>query len=109
MPSEEESAIFQALTKAEQKGELEREIEHLEYTCGSTSADIECDDDSVLRSVFVQANLTCNTPTEILYYTDGNTPICYYCGSENELEEWQNFLICLPCVSKGNKPVVRRS
>ena len=38
--------------KAAQKQELEREIETLEYTCRSTFADIECDDDSVLRTVF---------------------------------------------------------
>lgn len=75
--------------RKEQKEELEREIDVLEYTCGSTFADIECDDESVLTSVFVKANLTCNTPTEIPYYTAGNTPICYYCGSDRELQEEQ--------------------
>ena len=61
----------------EQKEGLEKAIENLEYTCGSTFADIECDDNSVLRAVFVKANLTCNTPTEIPYYSVGNTLICY--------------------------------
>ena len=65
------STIFQALTEGRTERGIGKAIENLEYTCGSTFADIECDDHSVLRSVFVKANLTCNTPTEIPYYTAG--------------------------------------
>lgn len=68
-------------------GKTEQLIEDLDYTCGSIFADIEADEDSVLNSVYVKANLTCNSPIEIPYYTAGNAPICYHCGDENELQE----------------------
>ena len=96
--------------KKDQREELEQLIEDLDYTCGSIFADIEAGEDSVLNSIYVKANLTCNSPIEIPYYTAGNAAICFHCGDENELQEDEtNYPICLSCVSAGKKPVSRRS
>jgi len=45
--------------------------------------DIEAEDDSVLRLVYEKANLTCNSPTEIPYYTAGNDLICNNCVTDD--------------------------
>ena len=55
--------------KKDQKKELGNLMEDLEYTCGSV---FEAEDDSILRLFFVKTNLTCNSLTEIPYYTAGN-------------------------------------
>ena len=92
--------------KKDQREELEQLIEDLDYPCGSIFADIEAGEDSI----YVKANLTCNSPIEIPYYTAGNAAICFHCGDENELREDEtNYPICLSCVSAGKKPVSRRS
>lgn len=96
--------------KKDQREELEQLIEDLDYTCGSIFADIEAEEDSVLNSVYVKANLTCNSTIEIPYYTAGNAPICYHCGSEDKLQEKEkDFPICLSCLNVGKKPVPKRS
>ena len=96
--------------KKDQREELEQLIEDLDYTCGSIFADIEAEEDSVLNSVYVKANLTCNSTIEIPYYTAGNAPKCYHCGSEDKLQEKEkDFPICLSCLNVGKKPVPKRS
>ena len=90
--------------KKDQREELEQLIEDLDYTCGSIFADIEAEEDSVLNSVYVKANLTCNSTIEIPYYTAGNAPMCYHCGSEDKLQEKEKvFPICLSCLNVGKK------
>ena len=96
--------------KKDQREELEFLIEDLDYTCGSIFADIEPEEDSVLNSIFVKANLSCSSPIEVPYYTAGNDPICYQCGSESELcEKPTDYPICSSCISSGKKTVPRRS
>ena len=89
--------VFQVLKKY-QRDELEQLIEDLDYTCGSVFADIEADKDSVLDSIYVKANLTCNSPIGIPHYTAGTAAICYHCGDELQENE-NNHPICLPRVS----------
>ena len=101
---------FKHSLKKEQREELECLIEDLDYTCGSIFADIEPEEDSVLNSILVKANLSCNSPIEVPYYTAGNDPICYYCGSESELcDKPTDYSICSSCTSCGKKLVSRRS
>lgn len=91
--------------KRDQREKLEQLVEDLDYTCGSIFANIEADEDSVLNSVYVKANLTCNSPIEIPYYTAGNDPICYHCGHENELQQNEkDHPVCLSCLNAGKKP-----
>ena len=85
-------------------------MEDLEYTCGSVFADIEAEDDSILRLVFAKANLTCNSPTEIPYYKAGNYPTCYYCGTENSLrDDGTYYPVCVACLSERKALVPKRS
>ena len=96
--------------KSDQKDKLENLLEDLEYTCGSVFADIEAEDDSVLRLVFAKANLTCNSPTEIPYYKAGKDPICYYCGTDNFLRnDGTNYPMCGACLSERKALVLKRS
>ena len=72
--------------------------------------DIEAEDDSVLRLVYAKANLTCNSPTEIPYYTAGNDTICYHCGTENLLrDDGTYYPVCDTCWSQEKALVPKRS
>ncbi|KAI6648992.1 hypothetical protein LOD99_6875 [Oopsacas minuta] len=73
---------------------------HRPKHCGSTLADLEGEEDLIQRSVFVKANLTCNTLIEIPYFTAGYGSICYCYGDDNELQTGLKYLICLSYLRK---------
>ena len=90
--------------KKQQREELEILVENIEYSCGSVFTDIEGEEDSIQRSVFVKGNLTCNAPIEIPYFTAGYTPICYYCGDDDGLQKGLKYPVCLSCKGKTHTP-----
>jgi len=72
--------------------ELQRIIEELTYTCGSKLQDIEDAPTDLLEQVFVKANLSCNTPIEIPYYSSKQFDnICYFCGREGNLSDQDEY------------------
>ena len=94
--------------KLQQRRELEAYLDDLSYTCGSTFADVDSAEDCVLRSIYIKQNLTCESPTEIPYYSAGNEPICYYCGSQYELSENPDYYpLCISC--NGKEKVHKRT
>ena len=87
--------------KQQQRQDLERYLDDLSYTCGSTFNDVECEEDSILKSVYVKENLTCESPIELPYYSAGNDPICYYCGGQDELSTNPDYYpLCTFCHGK---------
>ena len=81
-----------------QKSELENILENISYVCGSTFSEIERDEESVLNEVYVKANVMCNCPIEIPYFSAWYEPICYFCGSENGLEDQCDcYPFCIAC------------
>ena len=90
--------------KKQQREELEILVENIEYSCGSVFTDIEGEEDSIQRSVFVKGNLTFNAPIEIPYFTTGYTPICYYCGDDDGLQKGLKYPVCLSCKGKTHTP-----
>ena len=65
-------------------------------------AEVEYDDDSVLNA-HLKTNLSCNSPIEIPYHSAGNTPICFFCGSEEDFkDQTEGYPICITCYS-GSK------
>ena len=89
------------LLRLKQRQELERYLEELSYMCGSTFSDVECEEDNILKSVYVKQNLRCESPIEIPYYSAGNDPMCYYCGGQNELSTNPDYYpLCTSCHGK---------
>ena len=58
------------------------------YTCGSTlqELDIEgAESSELLSKVFVRANLTCQNPVEVPYYSsDSFVDVCVHCASSSD-------------------------
>ena len=99
-----------ASLKKDQKLELERLLDNFSYVCGNLLLDIECDEESVLNSVFVKANLACSNPIEIPYYSSGKDPICYFCGTEDDIVQKTDFLPgCTACCTSGNVNIINLS
>ena len=73
--------------KGEPKRQLERELERLSYSCGSCFQDIEDrGEGNVFDIVFVNDKLTCQSPIEVAYYAVHDDPLCFFCGSEDDLQ-----------------------
>ena len=71
--------------KKVQRDELQEIVEMLSYSCGSRLQDIQDTSPEVNQDVFVKANLSCNSPIEIPYYSSNYEDIYYHCGAENDL------------------------
>ena len=96
--------------KKNQKSELEDILLEVLYVCGDTLTEVEHDDDSVLNAIHLRTNLSCNSPIEIPYYSAGNTPICFFCGSEEDFkEQTEGYPICMTCFSGGKRPPAKRT
>ena len=99
--------LYRKYSLKRDREELEQLVEDLDYTCGSIFADIEADEDSVLNSVFVKANLTCNSRIEIPYYTAGNHPLSavkaclIIVGARPTASQ---LVACITIISALNKP-----
>ncbi len=67
---------------------LERRLDGLMYTCGSSLEDLALE--APLDEVHVR-DLNCSEPIEKLYYSAGYSPICLYCATEVEHEAATEF------------------
>ncbi len=75
-------------------------LETVDYSCGSSMNDIDCDESSVLKKLFVRENVDCQTPIELPYYSAKYPPICYYCGTEPDedaMEDKGHYPLCADC------------
>ena len=70
---------------SEQRDELQQLIKTLSYTCGSRLQEIEGSRTGLTDTIFVKANLTCELPIEVPYYSAKYENICYYCGTTDYL------------------------
>ncbi|CAG8841713.1 21397_t:CDS:1, partial [Gigaspora margarita] len=79
-----------SLTKEEQQ-DYQQILESYSYSCG---APIFPDNYYLKEVIFVCSQINCDSPIEILYYSShkGNYPICYYCGSREDLVTPSQFL-----------------
>ena len=91
-----------------QLAQIEQELDTVSYSCGSVFGEEE----SAMTDIFVRQNLTCNNTTEVTYYGAGHEPVCFYCGTTQELldEESDEFYpTCSQCLILKKKKVARRS
>ena len=65
--------------KAEERKRLERELDGLIFTCGSSLEDLNLQ--PPLNEVYVR-DVNCSDPIEKLYYSAGYEPICIYCATD---------------------------
>ena len=91
-----------------EKTKLEKILEEVQYSCGSSLQDID-DESSILCRVFTRTNLLCSSPMEIPYYGTYHEPLCFYCGcsdvADDEEDDLQDkYPICNNCLHK--KPAV---
>ena len=67
--------------RLEQLTLLKRELQHIEYVCGSRLQDAN---ENLV--IYVRENLNCNSQIEVPYYSVQHyTAVCIYCGSKNKL------------------------
>lgn len=82
----------------EEKDELGEILDSLIYTCGSRLQEIEGTTTGLLDKTYVKQNLTCNSYTEIPYYSAKYEDICYYCGTTEDLVvSSTDYPICSNC------------
>jgi len=89
--------------KAQQKLQLERELEMISYSCGCCFQDMEDrEEGSIFDLVFVNDKLTCSSPIEAPYYVVFTDLLCFYCGSEQDLRNTGGYYpICEECCTQG--------
>ena len=81
----------------------------MSYSCGSSIQEIDGDRGDILDRVFARANLVCNTPIELPYYTVGHMDICLYCGNDHSLTVKDGcYPICAECTRTKKSPKARR-
>ena len=91
-----------------EKTKLEKILEEVQYSCGSSLQDID-DESSILCRVFTRTNLLCSSPMEIPYYGTYHEPLCFYCGCSDVAEDddlQDKYPICNNCLHK--KPAVSK-
>ena len=94
--------------KQEESLLVEGLLEVYTYSCGANVQNISLDDEeqrAVLEKIFVRANLVCNSPIEVPYYSAGYENCCYHCGSDNNLIISNGeHPICTGCKDKKKAP-----
>ena len=79
------------------------------YSCGTCFSDVIADDDdgdaaSIFSVVFVNDKLTCQCPIEAPYYITFSDPLCFYCGSEDDLQTANDtYPLCQMCKDDGKE------
>ena len=95
--------------KSEQRDELQQLIETFSYTCESQLQEIEGSTTRLTDTIFVKANLSCEAPIEVPYYSAKYEDICYYCGTTEDLTVSEsNYPLCCSCQQQNKVPVGRR-
>ena len=96
--------------KTPRREELCQVVGDLDYTCGSSFADIPTEEGNILQSVFVKASLSCSQPIEVPYYTAGHVDVCIHCGLPSELVYDEGcYPACTACKSASKKAVKKRA
>ena len=98
------------VVKGTSRTHLQRSLSDLEYSCGSSFIDVECEDSHILKKVFVRKNLKCIDAIEIPYFSAGFEPICYHCGIDDDLQESDDdYPLCSKCKNEGKRAVKKRT
>ncbi len=98
---------------------LERLLEYYDYSCGCVLQDLATDDErtpiinALVQKVYVRANLSCLDPIEIPYYSaECFEPVCYNCGSHDELPIGEaaldHYPSCTSCNRAGKERLKRK-
>ena len=88
---------------------LDSLLEDMSYSRGSSIQEMDGDRWDILDRVFARANLVCNTPIELPYYTVGHVVICQHCGNDESLTVKDGcYHICAECTRKKKTPKARR-
>ncbi|XP_072045612.1 LOW QUALITY PROTEIN: uncharacterized protein [Amphiura filiformis] len=92
--------------KPDQRQKLERALDGVTYSCGTCFQNVSTDDDdSIFNAVYVNDKLTCDLPIEARDYVTFDDPLCYYCGSEDDLITGNsNYPLCNECNDAGKQP-----
>lgn len=102
-----------SVVRGASRTQLQKSLNDLEYSCGSSFIDVECEDSHILKKVFVRKNLNCSDTIEIPYFSAGFEPICYYCGANDDDDGLQvsddDYPLCLLCKNEGKRVVKRRT
>lgn len=96
------------VVRGKMRDQLKSSLADLEYSCGSTFQDIDCEDDHVLRKVFVKENIMCKDNIEFSYYSAGFEPICIYCGEDEEYSDSDFYPLCENCKTEKKQYIPRR-
>ena len=92
-----------------EKARLEKILQEVQYSCGSSLQDIGHDNSSILSRVFTRVNLLCSSPMEIPYYGTYHEPLCFYCGSSDVTdEEEENSQDKYPICSDEKPAIMKR-
>lgn len=92
-------------------------VEGIFFTCGSSLQGLELEvqsgeDPSVatlFSQVFVRANLTCDMPVEVPYYSSEQfAMICTSCGCNTDVQVEGQYPLCGYCKGRGCKPILKR-
>ena len=82
---------------------------HLVQYLPISPADAQIEQNIVLMSFFVKANLNCLTPVESIYYSANNLSCCYHCGSHIPLPTSVNeYPMCSYCRDAKRNVVLKR-
>ena len=55
------------------------------YSCGARLQDLDLEERHPLTIVYAKSNLTCSSPTNIMYYSAQYEDICFWCSGLNDL------------------------
>jgi hypothetical protein len=88
--------------------QLTQSLCDLEYSCEACFEDVECDDNHILKRVFVRKNLKCHDNIEYSYYTAGFKSVCFYCGVVQDDDTENHYPLCDDCKINGKEHMPRR-
>jgi hypothetical protein len=97
------------MLKDDEKLSIQLAFENYSYICGSP---ILPEEHPLYNTLYIKINQTCYDHIEQIYYSCKvlHSPICYYCGEEDELveaderskSEWHTiYPLCSSCQNKG--------
>ena len=110
MPECGKSRLLHAAKKVSEKLALHSFLENVSYSCGSSLQDLLDEDEEIISSIYIQADITCNSIMELPYYSAKYPDVCIQCGGSNSLKVKEGYYpLCDKCISNGEKPTKRRT
>ncbi|KAH3838879.1 hypothetical protein DPMN_112296 [Dreissena polymorpha] len=89
------------------RGQLSQSLSDLEYSCGASFEDVECEDDHFLKKVFVKKKKVQQT-IGYSYYIAGFESVCFYCGVDQDDDAENHYPLCANCQHDGKRHWPRR-